>query len=111
VRAWWAYWLTLICGCLTWVGVAIATSREGLKTALGHPLWATILIAPIFLAGLNLVVFRNSHEVVCRLEVERHPWLSHLVGRGYSARTFALTGLVVLAFGVALVIGVIGGSR
>ena len=111
MRAWWAYWLTLIFGSLAWVGVVIAVGREGLKTALGQPLWATILIAPIFLAGLNLVVFRSRHEVVCRLEVERHPWLSHLVGRGYSARTFALTGLAVLALGVALVIGVIGGSR
>ena len=42
-------------------------------------------------------------KVACRLEVERHPWLSPLVGRGYSARTFALTGLAVLACGVALV--------
>ena len=110
MRAWWAYWLTLLLGSLAWVGVVIVVGREGLRTALGQPVWATILVAPIFFAGLNLVVFRNSHEVVCRLEVERHPSLSHLVGRGYSARTFALTGLVVLALGVALVIGLIGGS-
>jgi hypothetical protein len=70
VRAWWAYRLTLIFGSLAWVGVVIAVGREGLETALGQPLWATILIAPIFLAGLNGVDFRSSHEVVCRLEVE-----------------------------------------
>ena len=111
MRAWWAYWLTLIVGASIWIGLAIAVGRVGVKTALDQPVWATILIAPIFLAGLNLVIFRRSHEVVCRLEVERHSWLSRLVGRGYTARTFALTGLMVLAFGVVLVAGVVGGAR
>ncbi len=111
MTAWWSYWLTLVVGALLWIGVAVVAGREGIRTALGQPIWATILLAPIFLAGLNLVAFRRTHEVVCRLEVERHPWLSRLVGRGYSARTFALTGFVLLAAGVALIIWVANGAR
>ena len=111
MKAWWAYWLTLAFGAVLWIGVAVAAGREGIRTALGQPIWAAILIAPIFLAGLNLVAFRRTHEVVCRLEVERHPWLTLLVGHGYSARTFALTGLVLLAFGVALVFWVFNSAR
>ena len=80
-------------------------------TALGQPITATILLAPIFLAGLNLVAFRQTHEVVCRMEVGRHRWLSVLVGRGYSARTFAGTGLVLLALGVVLVVLVASDAR
>lgn len=64
MRAWWAYWLALAFGSLAWVGVVMGAGREGLKTALGQPIWATILIAPIFLAGLNLVVFRGpDHQM------------------------------------------------
>ena len=106
MKAWWAYWLTLVLGAVLWIGVAVSGSREGINAALNQPVLATILIAPIFLAGLNLVAFRRTHEVVCRLEIERHPWLSRLVGRGYSARSFALTGIVLLAFGVVLVVRV-----
>jgi hypothetical protein len=109
MRAWWAYWITLLVGAVGWIAAAIVLGRDGLRAALVQPLWATILIAPIFLAGLNLVVFRASHEVVCRLEIERHPWLSHLVGRGYSARMFGLTGIVVLALGAIFVVGLAGG--
>ena len=111
MKAWWAYWLTLVFGAVLSMGVAVAAGREGINAALDQPILATALIAPIFLAGLNLVAFRLTHEVVCRLEIERHPWLSRLVGRGYSARTFALTGLVLLAFGVTLVIWVFNSAR
>ena len=45
------------------------------------------------------------------MEAERHRWLSLLVGRGYSARTFALTGLILLALGVILVVWVVNGMR
>jgi hypothetical protein len=111
VKAWRAYWLTLAVGAGLWIGVAIVGGREGIRTTLGRPIWAAILLAPIFFAGLNLVAFRRTHEVVCRLEAERHRWLSVLVGRGYSARTFALTGLVLLALGVLLVGWVANGAR
>jgi hypothetical protein len=111
VKAWWAYWLTLAVGALLWIGVAVVGGREGIRTAVGQPIWGAILIAPIFLAGLNLVTFRRTHEVVCRTEAERHRWLSVMVGRGYSARTFAATGIVVLVLGVALVVWVVADTR
>jgi hypothetical protein len=111
VKAWWSYWLTLVFGAVLWIGVAVVAGREGIRTALGQPIWAAILLAPIFPAGLNLVAFRRTHEVVCRMEAERHRWLSLLVGRGYSARTFALTGLVLLALGIISVVWVVNGVR
>jgi len=73
MKAWWAYWLTLAFGAVLWIGLAVVAGREGIESALGQPIWATILIAPIFLAGLNLVAFRRTHEVVCRLCVHRLP--------------------------------------
>jgi hypothetical protein len=36
--------------------------------------------------------------------------MSHLVGRGYSSGTFALTGVMVLALGLLIVISLFGGS-
>ena len=111
MKAWWSYWLTVAVGAVLWIGVAVVAGREGIRTALGQPIWAAILLAPIFLAGLNLVAFRRTHELVCRIEAERHRWLSLLVGRGYSARMFALTGLVLLALGVILVVWVVNGVR
>jgi hypothetical protein len=111
VKAWWSYWLTLVVGAVLWIGVAVVTGRDGIRTALGQPIWAAILIAPIFLAGLNLVAFRQTHETVCRIEADRHRWLSVLVGRGYSARTFALTGLALLVLGVFLVAWIVSGAR
>ena len=110
MKAWWSYWLTVAVGAVLWIGVAVVAGREGIRTALDQPIWAAILVAPIFLAGLNLVAFRRTHENVCRMEAERHRWLSLLVGRGYSARTFALTGLVLLACGVVLVVWVVSGA-
>ncbi len=63
------------------------------------------------MAGLNFVAFRETHEVVCRMEAERHRWLAVIVGRGHSGRTFALTGLALLVLGVVLVVLVVNGSR
>lgn len=53
MKAWWAYWLTLAVGAAIWIGVAVIAGRDGIKTALSQPLLAAILLAPIFLAGLN----------------------------------------------------------
>lgn len=111
MKAWWSYWLTLAVGAALWIGVVVVGGREGIRTALAQPIWATILIAPIFVAGLNLVAFRERHEVVCRMEAERHRWLAVIVGRGYSARMFALTGLALLVLGVVLVVLVVNGGR
>ena len=110
MKAWWSYRLALVVGAV-WIGVAVVAGREGIRTALGQPISAAILLAPIFLAGLNLVAFRRTHEVVCRMETERHRWLSLLVGRGYSAGTFAVTGLILLALCVILVVWVVNGMR
>ena len=111
MKAWWAYGLTLAVGAVLWIGVAVIAGRHGIMTALGQPIWAAILLAPIFLAGLNLVAFRRTHEVVCRMEADRHRSLSLLVGRGYSAQTFVMTGLVLLGLGVVLVVWVGNGAR
>lgn len=109
MKAWRTYWLTLAVGAVLWIGIALVAGRDGVRTALGQPITAAILLAPIFLAGLNLIAFRQTHEVVCRMEAERHRWLSVLVGRGYSARTFALTGLVLATLGGVLVVWVASG--
>jgi hypothetical protein len=53
VKAWWSYWLTLVVGVVLWIGIAVVAGREGIRTALGQPISAAILLAPIFLAGLN----------------------------------------------------------
>jgi hypothetical protein len=45
------------------------------------------------------------------MEAERHGWLSMMVGRGYSARAFALTGIVLSVVGVALVAFVLSDTR
>ena len=80
MKAWWAYWLTLAVGAAPWIGVAVVGGRDGIRTALSQPIWAVVLLATSFLAGLNLVAFRQTHEVVCRMEAERHRWLSLMVG-------------------------------
>jgi len=103
--------MTLAVGAALWLGVAVVGGRDGIRSALGQPIWAAVLLAPIFLAGLNLVAFRNTHEVVCRMEAERHRWLSIMVGRGYSARTFALTGVVLLVIGMGLAVWILSGNR
>jgi hypothetical protein len=59
-----------------------------------------ILLAPVIAAGLNLILFRDSHEEVCRVEVRRHRWMRAIAGNGYSATSFAVTGVAMLAFAV-----------
>lgn len=102
MRAWWVYWLTIGIGVLLWVGALVVVGRDGFRELLRQPLLLLILLSPLVAAGVNLIVYRTSHEEVCRYEVGRHPWLRYLVGRGYAARTFAWTGVVIL--GVALLI-------
>jgi hypothetical protein len=103
--------MTLAVGAALWLGVAVVGGRDGIRSALGQPIWAAVLLAPIFLAGLNLVAFRETHEVVCRMEAERHRWLSLMVGRGHSARTFAMTGVVLLVIGMGLTVWILSGDR
>lgn len=96
MRAWWVYWISIALTAVLWIGLPLIVGRDGLRTALAQPIWLAILLLPLLAAGLNLVFFRETHEEICALEVERHPWLRTIVGRGYSARTFAATGVALL---------------
>jgi hypothetical protein len=110
MRAWWAYWLTIGVAAVLWIGLPLVAGEDGFRSLLDQPIWLAILVLPLALAGLNLIVYRDSHEEICRLELERHPWLRFVLGRGYSARTFALTGMaLLLLFGIILV-GSLGGA-
>lgn len=110
MRAWRAYWLTIGVAAVVWIGVGIAAPEGGMRAILDQPAWLVVLLAPLVVAGINLIVFRESHEEVCRLEVARHPWLRYLVGRGYSARTFVLTGLGLLGLVGVLIVARLGGA-
>jgi hypothetical protein len=109
MKAWWAYWLSLAVAIVLWFGGIVVLGRDGFRSALGEAPFAFILAAPILVAGLDLVAFSRTHEQVCRLEAERHAWLRALVGRGYSARTFLLNGVALIAIGGLLVLGAILG--
>jgi hypothetical protein len=109
VRAWRAYWLTIGVATVLWIGVGVAGPDRGMRAILEQPLWLILLLTPLVVAGVNLVVFRRSHETICRLEVDRHPWLRYLVGDGYSARTFALTGIALLGLVVLLIVALLSG--
>jgi len=106
VRAWWVFWATVVLGAVLWIAVPLVAGREGFRSLLGQPLGLALLVAPIAAAGVNLIVLRESHEVVCRIEVQRHRSLRAVVGRGYSARTFAATGVVLLAVVVIILAAV-----
>src|SRR3954452_11895770 len=110
MRAWWVYWLTIAIATVLWIGAPVVTGRDGFRSFLTQPLGLAILLAPLVAAGINLIVFRTSHEEVCRYEVARHPGLRHLVGGGYSARTFAWTGVILLGL-VALALAAVLGNR
>ena len=62
----------------------------------------TGLSVPPVIAGIDLIVFRSSHEQICARESRERAWLRALVGNGYSARTFLLTGVVLVLGGVVL---------
>ncbi|MFL5677079.1 MAG: hypothetical protein ACJ77X_05500 [Chloroflexota bacterium] len=104
MRAWWTYWATLVAGVVIWTAALVVGSREGLRSMLANPVGLLVLVAPIVIAGLNLVLYRESHEEVCRIEVQRHRSLQLLAGSGYAARTFALTGVGLLALAGVIVV-------
>jgi hypothetical protein len=106
MRAWYVYWISIAVAAVLWIGVPLLAGRDGLAALLAQPLWLAILLAPLVVAGVNLILFRDSHETVCRLEAQRYGWLRAMVGNGYSARTFALTGVALLAL-VALILGAV----
>jgi hypothetical protein len=103
VRAWWVYWLSIAIAAVLWVGVPLVLRGPAFRSLLANPVWLVIFVAPLVVAGLDLVLFRETHEEVCRLEARRHRWLRALVGDGYSATTFMWTGVAVLALAVVIV--------
>jgi hypothetical protein len=111
MRAWWVYWIAIAVGAVIWLGAILVVGRDGFRSLLTQPLWLVVLVAPLVVAGADLIVYRTTHEEVCRLEARRHGWLRAMVGDGYSARTFTWTGvalLVVAGLIVAWAAGVVG---
>jgi hypothetical protein len=110
MRAWWLYWLSIGVAAVLWIGVPLIGGRDGLRAWTDQPFGLAILLLPLVVAGLDLILYRTSHEEVCRLEAERHSWLRALVGRGYSARTFVWTGVALLGIVVLIVAAKVGGA-
>jgi len=110
VRAWWVYWLSIAVAAALWIGVGLVSGRDGLRSALGQPLALAILVAPLIVAGIDLILYRTTHEEICRLEAERHGWLRAMVGRGYSATTFLWTGVALLGLVALIVVVAVGGT-
>jgi hypothetical protein len=104
------YWLSIGIAAVVWVGGALLGGRSGLSAMLGQPVGLTILLLPLVVAGVDLIVYRSSHEEVCRVEAERHGWLRALVGRGYSAATFAWTGVALLGLVGVILLAKTGGA-
>ena len=102
MRAWYAYWATFVVGLVIWFGVLVLGGRDGFRSMLGSSLGLTILILPMVAAGINLILYRRSHEEVCRLEIERHRFLRLVAGSGYSASVFAATGAALIALAVVI---------
>jgi hypothetical protein len=102
--AWRAYWWT-IAGWLLALGLYLVF-RQSVENKL---IWGTVLSLPLFLAGLNLVLFSESHEQICAIEVARHRWLRLATMGGYSRRTFLITGLIALAMSILLGVSLAGG--
>jgi len=102
--AWRGYWWT-IAGWLV-VLVLYLALRQSVENKL---LWGIVLSLPLFLAGLNLVLFSASHEQACAREVAQHRWLRVVTMGGYSRRTFLVTGLVAVAMSILLGVSFVGG--
>ena len=96
MRAWWVYWISIGIAGAAWIATPLILGRKGFRDLLAQPALLVIFVTPLVVAGLDLVAYRASHEQVCRLEAQRHSWIRRLVGDGYSARTFAWTGIALL---------------
>lgn len=102
--AWRAYWWTIA----GWVLVLVLylALRQSVDNKL---LWGIVLSLPLLLAGLNLVLFSESHEQICAIEVARHRWLRIVTMGGYSRRTFVITGLIAVAMSIFIAVSLVGG--
>ena len=110
VRAWWVYWLCVAFAAVLWIAVPLVIGGAALRSLLADSRWLAVFVAPLVVAGLDLVLFRATHEAVCRLEASRHRWLRALVRDGYSASTFLWTGVAVLGLAAVIVVGVATGG-
>ena len=110
MRAWWTYWASIAVAIVVWLGAVLLLGRSGLRSLLASPIGLAILVVPLVVAGLDLVLFRATHEEVCRLEARRHRWLRRLVGDGYSATAFLWTGVSILGLAVVVVMAVVIGG-
>lgn len=106
MRAWWAYWGSITFAAVVWLAALLLLGRSGLRSVLGSPLGLTVFVAPLVIAGLDLILYRATHEEICRLEARRHRWLRALVGQGYSAAAFLWTGVGILVVAVVIVTAV-----
>jgi len=79
------------------------------QTVESRLLWGLVLSLPLFLAGINLVLFSESHEQICASEVARHRWLRVVTMGGYSRRTFLITGLIAVAASILIGVSLVGG--
>ena len=102
--AWRAYWWTIAGWSL--VLVLYLALRQSVDNKL---LWGIVLSLPLLVAGLNLVLFSESHEQICAIEVARHRWLHIVTMGGYSRRTFLITGLIAVAMSVFIAVSLVGG--
>jgi hypothetical protein len=102
MRAWWTFWATALLGAVLWIAVPLVAGRTGFRAVLDDPLGLAALLLPLVAGGVNLILFRRTHETVCRVEAQRHRFFRAIAGDGYSARAFGVTGLVLLAVAVAV---------
>jgi hypothetical protein len=106
MRAWWVCWISIAIAAVAWIAAPLILGRGEVRSFVWAPVGLLFLVVPLIVAGIDLIAYRRSHEEICRLEAQRHGWLRRLVGDGYSARTFAWTGVALVALaGLVLVWG------
>ena len=108
MRAWWLFWISIVVAAILWIGVPLALGGPRFRELMSEPVGLVMLVLPLVVAGVDLILFRTTHEEVCRLEAQRHRSPRAVVGDGYSARTFLWTGIVVLATAVVVVAVAVG---
>lgn len=87
--AWNVYWLSFALFVILF-GAYAALSGSG-------TVWGIAVAIPLVIGGLDLMLFRASHERICSIEVARHAWLRILTMGGYDRWTFFATGAAEIA--------------
>lgn len=102
MRAWWTFWATALLGAVLWIAVPLVAGRTRFRAILDDPIGLAILLLPLVAGGVNLILNRQTHETVCRIEAQRHRSFRAIARDGYSARAFGITGVALLAVAVAV---------